>query len=678
MSGSARLRASAVACGLSVGLLLLPSRPCAAAPAMKPSHARADVEAAMRERGFTFCSKPAKPLSTAARALCPHAASLPECAGFAEACGAQEPESDSPFLRKLGRVLASFIPDFVKNLVSVLTRLPAVLFLVLVAAIVVAALLAVARSMRGRRFDAALREPTARPATADEELSDLVETTDAETLLALADGHARGGENDLALQLYLAASLRALDRRGAVLWSKNRTNGEYVRACADEPSRGPLRELVRETDRVQFGRVTATGGVVARAAELAAGIVRWVPIVALVLALPGLAGCGGTRDHRAGDDPAGDEVLYELLKRQGVRVDALDGPLGSLPTAPGQLGPAVIVDAATTPLDDETRAHLAGWVHAGGVLVLAGDPEAWPRAFGAKPKTSASGAFSAWTRPHGLQTPAPFRGRLVDPAAFEIALEPEPDAPADENDLGEVDDDRPEAVETLASFEDGAIYAAAWRSGRGLVLGLGSDELMTNAGLVRPGNAAALVAILSHANRDAFAIAEPEDGTAPPSSPITSLRRAGLGLALGQGLAAALVLFFATGVRLAAPKPPSPPRRRAFAEHVQAVGALYARTGAAHHALTSYARFVEQRLRARMPRGAVDVAAYLASRSQLPLDVCERLFQRATAGARGTEAAPAQAGTEKPRRGEKQTRADDLVILKELSAAYAAATAQDP
>src|SRR5450432_2876666 len=427
MSGSARLRASAVACGLSVGLLLLPSRPCAAAPAMKPSHARADVEAAMRERGFTFCSKPAKPLSTAARALCPHAASLLACAGFAEACGAQEPESDSPFLRKLGRVLASFIPDFVKNLVSVLARLPAVLFLVLVAAIVVAALLAVARSMRGRRLDAALREPTARPATADEELSDLVETTDAETLLALADGHARGGENDLALQLYLAASLRALDRRGAVLWSKNRTNGEYVRACADEPSRGPLRELVRETDRVQFGRVTATGGVVARAAELE----------------------------------------------------------------------AVIVDAATTPLDDETRAHLAGWVHAGGVLVLAGDPEAWPRAFGAKPKTSASGAFSAWTRPHGLQTPAPFRGRLVDPAAFEIALEPEPDAPADENDLGEVDDDRPEAVETLASFEDGAIYAAAWRSGRGLVLGLGSDELMTNAGLVRPGNAAALVAILS-------------------------------------------------------------------------------------------------------------------------------------------------------------------------------------
>ncbi len=61
-----------------------------------------------------------------------------------------------------------------------------------------------------------------------------------------------------------------------------------------------------------------------------------------------------------------------------------------------------------------------------------------------------------------------------------------------------------------------------------------------------------------------------------------------------------------------------------------------------------------------MPRGTADVAAFLASRSHLPLDVCERLQAERT-----------------PRRHRTAVALDDLVILKELTAAYAAATARE-
>jgi hypothetical protein len=188
---------------------------------------------------------------------------------------------------------------------------------------------------------------------------------------------------------------------------------------------------------------------------------------------------------------------------------------------------------------------------------------------------------------------------------------------------------------------------------------MAGDELLTNAGLARPGNAAAMVAILSNADRLELRIADPEDGVSPPSTPIAALLRAGLGTGLVHALLAVGVLFLAAGTRLARPRPLLPPRRRAFAEHVEAVGALYARTRNAPHALAAYARFADDRLRARMPRGSGDVAAFLASRARLPLDACQRLWARAV---------QAKAGA--PPLG------DELAVLRDLSAATTAAMAQ--
>ena len=90
------------------------------------------------------------------------------------------------------------------------------------------------------------------------------------------------------------------------------------------------------------------------------------------------------------------------------------------------------------------------------------------------------------------------------------------------------------------------------------------------------------------------------------------------------------------------------------------MGALYGRTRNAAHALTAYARFADERLRARMPRGTGDVATFLASRTRLPRDACQRLWTRVM-----------QAKANAPPLG------DELAVLRELTAVYSTAMAQD-
>ena len=104
------------------------------------------------------------------------------------------------------------------------------------------------------------------------------------------------------------------------------------------------------------------------------------------------------------------------------------------------------------------------------------------------------------------------------------------------------------------------------------------------------------------------------------------------------------------GARLGQPREPPPPSRRAFAEHVQATGALYAKTGLAAHALAAYFAHVDSRVRAKMPRGSGDPAAFVSARSGADAAACARVWRRA---------AEARAG---------EARGDELTVLAELAA----------
>jgi hypothetical protein len=179
---------------------------------------------------------------------------------------------------------------------------------------------------------------------------------------------------------------------------------------------------------------------------------------------------------------------------------------------------------------------------------------------------------------------------------------------------------------------EGGTYAATRAMDRGVVLGLATGELLTNASLARPGNAEALVALLSAVARSRIVhVAHVEDGIAPASNPISALSHAHLALALWHSLGAILVMFAAFGVRHARAKPTAPPKRRAFTEHVEATSAVYARTRMTGHALASFVRYADERLRAKMPRGSNDPAAFLAARSGADPAHVAALWTRANA-----------------------------------------------
>jgi hypothetical protein len=647
-------RRRAVAGALALLALLSVARPAHAA--FDPARAQSDLDAAMHEGDYSFCRAPRTPISPAARELCPHAGEIPGCGGFSASCVTAPPHTSPPPAWSwpwAGHSLS--LPGFVGTAFQMLVWL-------LVGALILAVLIPVLRAIG--RFKTENKPPDAAPRSrtpgGDEPVPMLPGVTDEEVLLARGDELARAGHFGAALQHYLLASLRALDKRGSVRITRDRTNGEYVRGCTDAQARPALRDIVREVDRVQFGGEVATPEGVARASHRALAIVRALPFVAMLLALACLPGCGtgahgSTLVPRAGDDPAGGELFRDVLRRQGVEVATLETSLASLALPkPDERVPAVLVDLEHTDLDDDTRDHLVEWVAAGGVLVLAGHPGEWPKPFGA--------ASASSTGPHKLTARRLLARSAPDTEGDDDALASGPVyAEATEHGMLVADGALTLGVssEGVASFDDGATYAAVLAHGTGFVLGMAGDELLTNAGLARPGNAAAMVAILSNADRLELRIADPEDGVSPPSTPIAALLRAGLGTGLVHALLAVLVLFLAAGTRLARPRPLLPPRRRAFAEHVEAVGALYARTRNAPHALAAYARFADDRLRARMPRGSGDVAAFLASRARLPLDACQRLWARAV---------QAKAGA--PPLG------DELAVLRDLSAATTAAMAQ--
>lgn len=618
--------------------------------------APAQVKEALREGQYTFCAKPRAPLTMQQRELCPLAAEIDGCEALVAACKGEvpaEPKNSSTW----------------RSIVEALGTLAQLLVWVLVAVVIVAIGAPLVVALLRARRDKAVADAPKRPnvATAAERAKPPRAETidDAEAALREADEHARRGELARAMSLYLAASLASLDRRGAIRLARHRTNGEYVRSCANDPSCWPLRDIVREVDRVEFGKVPPTSDGVARVASRAIALVRGgggpagrgaastATGLLMILALA-LMGCGGG-SHRpiAASDPAGDELPIDVLQRSGYAVSRLSKSLAALPmpeTTSEAHTPVLVVDVERVALEDESSAHLLRWVEQGGVLVLLGSPRGWPADLEAIEAHAAN-----------------------DSDSVEVITE---DVYARGARVGTVHALQWPGSEAVAFIAGTSVYAAHKSHGKGAIVGVAGRELFTNLGASRPDNAGALAALLDIAMIDRAAtdeargvapattfevhVARRQDGIPPPSNPFSALVQAGLRRGAWHALAFAVVLFLAFGIRHARARPAVPPARRAFAEHVEATGAFYGRAGALGHALASYGRFAELRLRERMPRGA-DPVQLLATRAKVPTEEAARVWRRATEASAGD-----------PPRG------DELATIRDLGAMLSSALRAQP
>ena len=101
-------------------------------------------------------------------------------------------------------------------------------------------------------------------------------------------------------------------------------------------------------------------------------------------------------------------------------------------------------------------------------------------------------------------------------------------------------------------------------------------------------------------------------------STFASLFKAGLGVLLGQLALLALLFAWNGGVGFGTARDPVALRRRAFRDHVLALGANYRRARATRFALATYGSWLIERLRDRLspqqPIGLIDLAGRIASR----------------------------------------------------------------
>jgi len=606
---------------------------------------RADEDVrALRQELNGFCERP-KPLPSGdAIRMCGLAGEVPNCAGFKKQCDnlLKPRDAPSPFWEALARFLGSIAPALGWTVLAL--GLGSLLY------VLVRSLLSRLRAPREEELpeqapDAATvvtREAVPLPPGAPESLLERAEA-------ALGRGDLRE-----ALHGFLHAALRALDVRGAIRITRDRTNGEYVRTCAEETARPELRAIVREVDVVHFGGRDPDPAQVAEVGRRATLLVRGA-VMTLALLLVG--GCQNSVVPKA-PDPAGFDIAKALLERQGFKLARPKQPLARLEAPkPGAPAPAILIHGSKAHLDDEATAGLDRFVRGGGKVALFGPQWGWPKVWSARDVPTRS-------RDVVVGAPVEFDCNGIDEDACEekaaSALEVAQATSPRKARLAHGSAFRWDGQEgrAVASHEDGSgAYASVGEFGSGSVLGVAGADLMTNVGLSREGNASAFIVLVSHLGTKDLVVIDELGGITPSSDPLSSLIRAGLGLPLGHALFFALVLAVAVGARSRAPRKAPPEARRAFAEHVHATASLYAHAQATPHALACYGRFVVGRLRMRGGRGA-DAATVLSQRSLAPKDECQRLLDRVV---------HVKAGDGK--------RGDELATLRELCDLFAKAEA---
>lgn len=408
--------------------------------------------------------------------------------------------------------------------------------------------------------------------------------TDVERLLRRAQEAAQRGDFTRAVEDAYAALLRRLDGAGLIEIHPSRTNGDYVRALRDRPElRTNVRDIVRDVERVQFGAEAPSAHIFRAVFDRIVPIAtRAIGIIAVIFAASVLASCNEPvkSKPRSGDTgPYGTAALDELLQDRGRDVTHRTEPLARIEN---ESTSKVLVLLRGVDLDDDAWRSVITWTKQGGTLVVAG-VRRLPLELRAEPTDDPSdearlwraGSFEYRYRFSDLDVAAP-TGTMLRTSASESSWVLRRGA------------DAPYAVET--PLGSGRAYVFAERA------------LFTNIAFTVADNAAFAVAFLDDTGKDDIEICDMWTG-AGAGSPLEAMDQANLTPVIAQLLALALLFLIWRGAHFGRPRDPLARSRRAFADHVQALGHIYHRAKASEHALGNFAAWAIERLRERYYRG---------------------------------------------------------------------------
>lgn len=502
------------------------------------------------------------------------------CPGLREACSVKPAEARPP---------RSSASSTLKNGLAAIGDLA---FWSVLAALLIAVAFALRRVLVGARFSP--REAAERPPPSSTEVAPVAHPaaeTDAARLWALAERFAASARFEDAVAALQGALIHALRITGKLHVTPALTNGDYLRALRSDENYGAARDVFRSVEAVQFGGAPANAELYRKVSE------RVRPIVARVLGLLllcafccGQSGCANSLSFGLEGDGRGLGVLTQLLREQQVTVRRRIRPLN-------ELEPDVHAILVVGEQSSEAWSKLLQFASDGGTLVVTGSSEDLAKA----------------TNVH--YTAEPYEGRLELPAGFEPT----------QLELSAV---AQHALDLRTSVQDERTFATASKRpyvaernyGEGRVLFFGDDEFLSDASLSVGDNAFFAVSLLS-GNGQTLELVGPWTGGGA-SSTFSSLYKAGLGALVAQLALLAVLFGWHGGTAFGLRRDPSAVRRRAFREHVLALGENYRRARATRFALATYGSWLIERLRERLspqqPIGLIELASRMALRVGRP------------------------------------------------------------
>lgn len=431
--------------------------------------------------------------------------------------------------------------------------------------------------------------------------------TDVERLLARARAAAQKGAFAQAIDDLYAALLRRLDGDGIINIQPFRTNGDYLREVRRERSEiaQDVRAILSDVESVHFGARSPSAEIFSRIHDRVVPLVsKALGVVFFILALSTLTSCAhiaasdldesdedaitSAEPFRGDSSPSGIHAIVTLLEPVGVDMRQHRRPLEDLPDP----GVSTLVLLPDFDIGDIGARRLHDWVKEGGHLVFAGgsDIPEWAGAVLEIEQTSKSPAKPASGKSYAL-------------GDISMLLPPGPLL-------------RCEEAEMLLT-RDSLCYAEQRTIEKGEVFVFADDRWFMNIALPMGDNASFLLSFFSAAHHRVHVL----DGQTSmgANTPIDSITQSNLWPVLLQLFFLLGIAFLWRGWAFGTLRDAKIEKRRAFADHVRALGLAYARSGASRYVLGIYAGWAIERLRERLPRegrrGLSGLAEALAART---------------------------------------------------------------